>query len=67
MDGFLQENGPFLWQSGTYKPQPNPFAWTNLTNMVWVDQPAGMFLSQMSRTTADQLQELASAPPTTVR
>ncbi|KUI54170.1 Carboxypeptidase cpdS [Cytospora mali] len=45
MDGLLQENGPFLWQSGTYSPQPNPFAWTNLTNMVWIDQPIGTGLS----------------------
>lgn len=45
MDGLFQENGPFLWQSGTYSPQPNPFAWTNLTNMVWIDQPIGTGLS----------------------
>ncbi|KAK5121456.1 hypothetical protein LTR85_005289 [Meristemomyces frigidus] len=41
LDGLLQENGPFLWQSGTYSPIKNPYAWTNLTNMVWVDQPIG--------------------------
>lgn len=41
LDGLLQENGPFLWQPGTYSPQPNPFSWTNLTNMVWIDQPIG--------------------------
>lgn len=41
MDGLLQENGPFLWQSGTYAPQRNPFSWTNLTNMIYVDQPIG--------------------------
>jgi len=41
LDGLLQENSPFLWQSGTYAPQPNPFSWTNLTNMVYVDQPIG--------------------------
>jgi carboxypeptidase D len=45
LDGFLQENGPFLWQSGTYEPQPNPFSWTNLTNMIYVDQPIGTGLS----------------------
>ncbi|KAH8806068.1 serine carboxypeptidase [Xylogone sp. PMI_703] len=39
LDGFLQENGPFLWQSGTFAPIVNPYSWTNLTNMVWVDQP----------------------------
>ena len=45
LDGLLQENSPFLWQSGTYAPQPNPFSWTNLTNMVYVDQPIGTGLS----------------------
>ncbi|KAJ7089592.1 putative serine carboxypeptidase [Mycena epipterygia] len=45
MDGLFQENGPFQWQSGTHAPQPNPFAWTNLTNMVWIDQPLGTGLS----------------------
>ncbi|KAG8160733.1 hypothetical protein KVR01_008997 [Diaporthe batatas] len=45
MAGLLQENGPFLWQPGTYSPQPNPFSWTNLTNMVWIDQPIGTGLS----------------------
>lgn len=45
MDGLFQENGPFQWQSGTYGPQPNPFSWTNLTNMVWIDQPIGTGLS----------------------
>ncbi|KAJ6134743.1 hypothetical protein N7523_001065 [Penicillium sp. IBT 18751x] len=41
LDGLLQENGPFLWQSGTYAPVRNPYSWTNLTNVVYVDQPAG--------------------------
>ncbi|OAP63694.1 hypothetical protein AYL99_02921 [Fonsecaea erecta] len=41
LDGLLQENGPFLWQSGTYGPLPNPFSFVNLTNMVYVDQPIG--------------------------
>ncbi|PYH90769.1 serine-type carboxypeptidase F [Aspergillus ellipticus CBS 707.79] len=41
LDGLIQENGPFLWQEGTYKPVPNPYSWTNLTNIVYVDQPAG--------------------------
>lgn len=41
LDGLLQENSPLSWQSGTYAPQPNPFSFTNLTNMVWIDQPIG--------------------------
>ncbi|KAK6373533.1 hypothetical protein LTS17_008025 [Exophiala oligosperma] len=49
LDGLLQEHGPFLWQSGTYKPQPNPFSWTNLTNMVYVDQPVGTGLSPAAK------------------
>lgn len=46
MDGLLQESGPFLWQSGTYSPQPNPFSWTNLTNVIYIDQPIGTGLSR---------------------
>jgi carboxypeptidase D len=38
----LQENGPFLWQSGTYRPVPNQYSWSNLTNMIYVDQPVGV-------------------------
>lgn len=38
LEGLLQENGPFLWQYGTLYPVPNPWSWTKLTNMVWVEQ-----------------------------
>lgn len=31
LDGLFQENGPFLWQSGTFRPVKNPYAWTNLS------------------------------------
>ena len=46
LEGLLQENGPFLWQYGTYKPVKNPYTWVNLTNMVWVEQPVGTGFSQ---------------------
>ncbi|PWY93892.1 alpha/beta-hydrolase [Aspergillus sclerotioniger CBS 115572] len=39
--GIMLENGPFLWQPGTYRPVRNPYAWNKLTNMVYIDQPAG--------------------------
>lgn len=48
LEGLLQENGPFLWQYGTYKPVKNPYTWVNLTNVVWVEQPAGTGFSQQN-------------------
>jgi carboxypeptidase D len=47
LEGFLQENGPFLWQYGTYKPVKNNWSWSNLTNVVWVEQPAGTGFSHV--------------------
>ncbi|PWY98493.1 alpha/beta-hydrolase [Testicularia cyperi] len=46
LEGLMQENGPWLWQYGTYKPVANPWSWTNLTNMLWVEQPVGTGFSQ---------------------
>ncbi|KAH8602242.1 Alpha/Beta hydrolase protein [Bisporella sp. PMI_857] len=46
LEGLLQENGPFLWQYGTFAPVPNPYTWVNLTNVVWVEQPVGTGFSQ---------------------
>ncbi|KAK5446508.1 hypothetical protein LTS15_009847 [Exophiala xenobiotica] len=54
LEGFLQENGPFLWQYGTYKPVQNVWAWTNLTNMVWVEQPVGTGFSQGTPTATSE-------------
>lgn len=39
--GFFQENGPILWQAGTYEPVENPYTWALETNMLWVEQPVG--------------------------
>lgn len=41
LEGFFQENGPFVWQPGTLAPVQNPYSWVNLTNMLWVEQPVG--------------------------
>lgn len=49
LEGLLQENGPFLWQYGTFEPVQNPYTWVNLTNVVWVEQPIGTGFSTGTR------------------
>jgi len=46
LEGFLQENGPISWQFGQAKPTLNPYSWTNLGHMLWVEQPVGTGFSQ---------------------
>lgn len=46
LSGLLTENGPFTWEAGTLAPVQNPYSWTNLTNMLWVEQPVGVGYSQ---------------------
>lgn len=46
LSGLLTENGPFLWQAGTLSPVQNSYSWTNLTNVMWVEQPVGVGYSQ---------------------
>jgi Serine carboxypeptidase len=35
LQAFIKENGRFTWQPGTFAPVENPYAWTNVTNMLW--------------------------------
>ncbi|KAF2418243.1 serine carboxypeptidase [Tothia fuscella] len=44
LSGLLTENGPFTWEAGTLSPVQNSYSWTNLTNMMWVEQPVGVDL-----------------------
>ncbi len=55
LTGLLQENGPFLWPPGVAQPYPNPYSWTNLTNMIWLDYPYGIGLSQGNTTVKDPI------------
>ncbi|KAJ5348044.1 uncharacterized protein N7506_001297 [Penicillium brevicompactum] len=55
LDGILQENGPFLWQAGVYEPVRNPYSWTKLTNVVYIDQPAGTGLSPGPATVQNEI------------
>ncbi|KAI0055876.1 alpha/beta-hydrolase [Artomyces pyxidatus] len=46
LEGLLQENGPFSWQFGQAAPTKNPYSWTNLANVLWIEQPVGTGFSQ---------------------
>lgn len=59
MEGFLQEVGPISWQSGTYAPVRNLYAWTNATNMLFVDQPIGTGYSRGRPTATSQAESAA--------
>ncbi|CZT41294.1 probable carboxypeptidase Y precursor [Rhynchosporium secalis] len=59
LEGLLQENGPFIWQYGTYRPVKNPYTWVNLTNVVWVEQPIGTGFTQGTPTAEDETEVAA--------
>ncbi|OSX60724.1 hypothetical protein POSPLADRAFT_1148075 [Postia placenta MAD-698-R-SB12] len=46
LEGSLQENGPFSWSWGQAKPTPNEYSWTNLSSILYVEQPVGTGFSQ---------------------
>ncbi|KAF9449019.1 alpha/beta-hydrolase [Macrolepiota fuliginosa MF-IS2] len=46
LEGLLQENGPFTWSYGQAKPTVNQFSWTNISSVLWVEQPVGTGFSQ---------------------
>jgi carboxypeptidase D len=33
-------------RKGTLAPVPNSYSWTNLTNVIWIEQPVGVGYSQ---------------------
>lgn len=37
---------PISWQPGQAKATPNPFSWTNLSSIIFVEQPVGTGFSQ---------------------
>ncbi|KAK0191664.1 alpha/beta-hydrolase [Armillaria mellea] len=54
LEGFLQENGPFQWGVGTAKPIVNDMSWTNLSSVLWVEQPVGTGFSQGTPTITNE-------------
>lgn len=55
LDGFLHENGPVIWQPGQHRPVRNDWAWSNLSNVVWVDQPVGTGFSTGTVNATDEV------------
>lgn len=45
LEAWFQENGHFQWLPGTKEATLNHFAWSNLTNMLYVEQPKGVGFS----------------------
>ncbi|KAA1472748.1 alpha/beta-hydrolase [Dentipellis sp. KUC8613] len=39
--GFLQENGPISFKPGAQAPTANQYAWTEASDVIWIDQPVG--------------------------
>ncbi|KAH0839339.1 Alpha/Beta hydrolase protein [Lanmaoa asiatica] len=46
LEGLLQENGPLSWSWGQAKATVNEYSWTNLSSVLWVEQPVGTGFSQ---------------------
>ncbi|KAH9949179.1 Alpha/Beta hydrolase protein [Amylocystis lapponica] len=46
LEGALQENGPISWSTGQAKPTQNAYSWTNLSSILFVEQPVGTGYSQ---------------------
>ncbi|WFD34855.1 carboxypeptidase D [Malassezia cuniculi] len=46
LSGVMVEEGPLKIDGKTHVAQKNPYSWTNLTNMLWIDQPVGTGFSR---------------------
>ncbi|QDS72204.1 hypothetical protein FKW77_005222 [Venturia effusa] len=54
LEGFLQENGRFIWNWGQYSATENMYTWVNLTNVLWVEYPVGVGFSTGKVTAASE-------------
>ncbi|KAI0751798.1 alpha/beta-hydrolase [Daedaleopsis nitida] len=54
LEGLLQENGPISWPWGTARPVQNEHSWTNLSSVLYLEQPIGTGYSQGEPSAVDE-------------
>ncbi|KAK2459782.1 hypothetical protein APHAL10511_008214 [Amanita phalloides] len=54
LEGFLEENGPVSWAFGQAHATKNQYSWTNLSSVLWVEQPVGTGFSQGTPTAQNE-------------
>lgn len=54
LEGAFQENGPVTWPWGTARPVQNEYSWTNLSSVLYVEQPVGTGYSLGEPTAQDE-------------
>jgi len=54
LEGSFQENGPFTWSLGQAHPTQNEWSWTNLSSIIYIEQPVGTGFSQGTPTARNE-------------